>query len=45
MATERIYKQNQKKVPTVQASTKVTVDKIAEAEKTKAEAEFKRLAA
>ena len=43
MATERIYKQNQR-VPTVQASTKVTVDKIAEAEKTKAEAEFKRLA-
>ena len=43
LATERIYKQNQK-VPTVQASTKVTVDKIAEAEKTKAEAEFKRLA-
>ena len=43
LATERIYKQNQR-VPTVQASTKVTVDKIAEAEKTKAEAEFKRLA-
>ena len=43
IATERIYKQNQR-VPTVQASTKVTVDKIAEAEKTKAEAEFKRLA-
>ena len=44
LATERIYKQNQK-VPTVQAPAKVTVDKIAEAEKTKAEAEFKRLAA
>ena len=44
LAVERVYKQNQKAVA-AQASTKVPVDKISEAEKIKAEAEFKRLAA
>ena len=44
LAVERVYKQNQKEIA-AQAPAKVTVDKIAEAEKTKAEAEFKRLAA
>lgn len=43
LAVERLSKQNQKAVA-AQASTKVPVDKIAEAEKIKAEAEFKRLA-
>lgn len=43
-AVVRLQQQNVQK-PAVQASTKVTVDKIAQAEKAKAEAEFKKKAA
>lgn len=43
-AVIRLQQQNVQK-PAVQASTKVTVDKIAQAEKAKAEAEFKKKAA
>lgn len=44
IAVDRIYKQNQKEFA-AQASAKATVGKISEAEKSKAEDEFKRLAA
>lgn len=43
-AVVRLQQQNVQK-PAVQASTKVTVDKIAQAEKAKAEAEFKKKSA
>lgn len=43
-AVGRLQQQNMQ-TPEVQASTKVTVDKIAQAEKAKAEAEFKKKAA